>query len=280
MYFKKKNWREVPEWLSSIKLSEDMNLNDHEFPLDFILNESVYYPACSFDMNPIRYLGGFTHSFIYVDYLVERQSLPELGSQSFLPGYRLCARRNLRQEELTPHGWSEKLNGIDKSEFEQDFLKLEKMRHWFIEKEFFAEWLIFEKTPERIPEWDKRFGPERISMLYICADGVATYQALYATKNIAPLVLCIIQPGHCFGGNWTNFTDPKGLFARLVMSQAAVPEYIICGGMLFNYDKAFWSAEYPTGIETYRETAEYGSGMWKRRKSPIMDFSRNIGRST
>ena len=70
----------------------------------------------------------------------------------------------------------------------------------------------------------------RFALLYLGAEGVATYHALYCANHCAPRVVCIIQPGTSFGGNWTNFTKREEHLAQAIFSQEALPEIIENGG--------------------------------------------------
>jgi len=60
-------------------------------------------------------------------------------------------------------------------------------------------------------------GPPRFSLLYLCADGVAAFQALYYANSASPKAVAVIQPGTAFGGNWTDFENPSGIFADTVL---------------------------------------------------------------
>ena len=50
----------MPTWLENL-VSLDY------LPITELLKESVYYPACYFDNNPIYAYSGFSFSFVYVD---------------------------------------------------------------------------------------------------------------------------------------------------------------------------------------------------------------------
>jgi hypothetical protein len=53
------------EWLTDLSLPAIM----HEpFPMDQVLQDSLYYPSSGFDGDPVRHLAGNILSFIYVDY--------------------------------------------------------------------------------------------------------------------------------------------------------------------------------------------------------------------
>ena len=61
--------RPMPEWLMVASLGSDA------LPIDEILRSSVFYPASAMDGRPVRYLAGFSHSFVYADCNVSRDVL-------------------------------------------------------------------------------------------------------------------------------------------------------------------------------------------------------------
>ena len=88
----------------------------------------------------------------------------------------------------------------------------------------FALWAIF----ERHPDLDDFHGPQRFSLLHICGDGVATYEALYNSHRIQPAVLAIIRPGTGFGLNWTDFRDDRKILARIAFqNRGGKPRYLL-----------------------------------------------------
>ena len=86
-------------------------------------------------------------------------------------------------------------------------------------------------------------GPHRFSLLYLCAEGVAAFQALYVANQLAPAAIGIIQPGYGFGGNWTDFTDRDRIFAGIVLDNpAGHPKFLLHGGIGPRefYDQPCW----------------------------------------
>lgn len=74
-------------------------------------------------------------------------------------------------------------------------------------------------------------GPERFSLLYLNADGAAAYKALYVGNAMRAKAIAVIEPGNGFGGNWTDFTDPQAILARVVLSNpASMPDFYLSGG--------------------------------------------------
>ncbi len=85
--------RPVPEWLAQLQPPEPDSLESCDFPLQDALKNSLYYPAAGFDGRPVQFLGGFIHSFIYVDYGAQEQKLEnEVHNVGFLGNRVVCAR--------------------------------------------------------------------------------------------------------------------------------------------------------------------------------------------
>jgi hypothetical protein len=55
-------------------------------------------------------------------------------------------------------------------------------------------------------------------------------------------VLAIIQPGHGFGGNWTNYGDTRAcLYHFLKSNPAGMPNHVFYGGIgICGYDDLNW----------------------------------------
>lgn len=189
------------------------------FPLDELLGGSLYYPSCGFDGDPVRFLGGNVLSFVYVDYGKTREELDGALRGGGFSGYEIIASRTVAQSDLTPSGWAPpRLRPIDG----------DPARYRERAKPPFCAWNIF----QRRERYASSHGPRRFSLLYLCADGVAAFQALYVANGVLPAAVAIIQPGHGFGGNWTNFADPRQIFARIVLENTTgVPPVLMYGGI-------------------------------------------------
>jgi hypothetical protein len=93
----------APDWL--IQMTPERMARD-PFPLHDLLSQSLYYPSSSFDGDPIAYLGGNNHSFVYADYGEERDGLLKALKEPGFLGYRILCHRPVLEAELTPMGWS------------------------------------------------------------------------------------------------------------------------------------------------------------------------------
>lgn len=250
---------EMPDWLRTLDTSK---FKETPLPLRELLTNSLYYPASGLDGDPVMRLAGNVHSFIYVDQGAANRTtlMAELARPRCFRGYELLAAREVTKAELIPNGWTPTLPTPEDGTPDQYRSEM---------KPPFALWAIM----QRLPEFPTKHGPERFSLLYISGDGVATFQALYVENKVAPRYLSILQPGHGFGGNWTEFTDPARILARSVLNNpAGIPEYLLYGGwgLKHHYSKACWPG-YELPIAFRRKWGKhfvlgYGGaiGIWQR----------------
>jgi hypothetical protein len=222
---------EIPKWLVNIKPK-----NYCKLPLKEILKDSFYYPSSGLDGNPIKSLTGNVYSFIYVDYGVTKQKLDSAIEDGGFKGYRLLMSREVAEEELFPDGKA----SLELSRNDGD---PQKYRSWM--KAPFIKWMIFEHNND--DDLDNNDGAEsrveKFSLLYIGAEGVSTFNSLYLSNQLSPLAVAVIQPGHGFGGNWTNYTDTNQVFYKTVFNNPnGIPKYLMYGGwgQLSSYEETCW----------------------------------------
>ncbi|MGS0943747.1 hypothetical protein ACVA51_24925 (plasmid) [Pseudomonas luteola] len=248
---------EEPKWL--MKANRNSILYSR-LPLDSILHSSVYYPASGVDGDPIKYLAGNFYSFVYVDYGYSREELNKRLTQPGFRGYELVAIRDVAEQEL-----------LACRPFPL-FLSIRKNRFRFSEQaiEPFCYWIVF----QRLDAMPDSHGPKRFSVLYICADGVATYEALYTVNEIAPSCIAIIQPGRGFGGNWTDFEDPHDNLAWLVRGKPGCPRprYLINGGIGLKefYRTPCWP-EYNRPVRLLLKAGQGSIRIWENSLYPSVD---------
>ncbi|TWT40222.1 hypothetical protein Pla111_33530 [Botrimarina hoheduenensis] len=206
---------EVPTWLADITPSQ---IADNPFPLLSVLTGSLYYPCSGFDGRPVRNFSVIFKSFVYVDYGIDEEQLDRELQQQGFNGYHLLGQRSVQEQELIPNGWT------PSPPLAADIDQLNLNRRT---KSPYCRWMLF----ERDEDIDDSHGPIRFSLLYLCADGVAAFQALYLANKGRPKAVAIIQPGRGWGGNWTDFEDPDKIFARCVLGNPeGKPEYLVYGG--------------------------------------------------
>jgi len=218
---------QMPTWLAEVTPN---TVNELAFPLENILKDSLYYPSSGIDGDPVKYLAGNIFSFIYVDYGYAEDDVMQAFRSSGFRGYEVLCIRPVAKKELCPNGWQPA--HLPPSDGDS-----KRHRDWI--KKPFCSWTIF----QRHRGFTEEHGPARFSLLYLCADGVAAYQALYIANAVSPKVVAVIQPGHGFGGNWTDYTDVNQIFGRSVLQNALPqPEFLLYGGRGRSdwYEKPCW----------------------------------------
>lgn len=180
------------------------------------------YPASGFDGGLIRNCNvnrrnWGVKSFVYVDHHETEQRLHDTPQPK---GYRLLGERRMKEEELVSNGWCPQLlPNLNVRRYQASVSMLAN-------KTPFGTWMVF----EREDEFGEEHGPKRFSLLFLCADGVAAYQALYWSNNCVPKAIAIIQPGKRFGFNWTDFFKKDDPFYWTVKhNPSGMPEYVYCG---------------------------------------------------
>jgi hypothetical protein len=221
------NW----QWLDELTRDDVLH---QPVPFSQLLEESVYYPACYTDGDPVKYLSRLSRSFVYVDYDYGYDEMMRDFEHSGFHGYRMLAGRYVEKSEITPNGFHPHVlpsaSDGDRSLQFQDGKPL---------KEPFAYWSIW----QRREGYGEDHGPMCFSLFNMCGEGAACYDALYYTWETTPLIMCIIAPGK----NWTTFRDSGNILHRVVKANPnGVHKY-----MLVDKREGYWPeysnlvAEYP-----------------------------------
>jgi len=222
------------------------------------LDGCFYYPAARFDGHPVKEFAGAFWSFFYVDYAVTQPQLrDELAERGFL-GYRSVHARDLSARDLAPDGFS----GIPVVPIHDHGRRLQRFAA--PASDWFARWFVFERDADR----DDSHGPTRFSLVYLCADGVAAYQAMFneSAEELLPGAIAVIQPGSGFGTNYTRFEKPRDLFHRTVAAHPrGAPELLVYGGVADaeSYSDPCWP-EYSEHLATYGRDTNGAVQVWRR----------------
>jgi hypothetical protein len=221
----------TPDWLR--KIGENPN-HDWEIPINELLKDSLYYPACGFNGTPIKYLAGNVLSFVYADYMSTinevRDNLLGTNGDRGLKGYELTYQKEFQLSEIVLPNWQ--VPEITK--IEGAYMNIEKLNERLSEMEEFAIWCVY----KRKSEYDEKHGPELISLVYFINEMNIIYDALYNANKIVPKVLVIIQPGAAC--SWENPKSNNSFFYYIV-SQQKLPEYLITGAFGSGYNYACWN---------------------------------------
>lgn len=200
----------VPHWLEKFDIGSTFNRDD------FFASRIVYYPGSGTDGEPVK-LFGSTHSvhcFVYVDYGISKNQIEsELAhsTHSFL-GYRTLARLLLSESDLNLNEWCAHITLESKATHNRC--------HTHTTPFGFIEIL------ERKHQYDDNHGAHRLAILFLGADGIATYDALFCQKNnISPPFVVIVQD-HGFGGNYDRF-GADGLLEHIANNSNAIPQWLL-----------------------------------------------------
>ena len=182
----------------------------------FFFSRTVFYPGSGFDGQPIQFFNSerLAHCYIYVDYGLDQQKILKTISDrgSGFRGYKSFARIPLTQNDLTPRGWTPHItpNQVRGKSFVSGFTTP----------------FAFLEIMERESSYDDSHGAKRFAVLFLGADGIASYDAIFCQgANLAPWA--IVLQDHGFGGNWDTFGGDSTLEC-LAVNQNVFPEYLLC----------------------------------------------------
>jgi hypothetical protein len=186
----------TPEKLQSLTVND---IEQGPFPLRDLLNDSLFYPASGIDGTPIRYWIPGILSFVYVDTSVTKTTYEYVIHNEPPKGYSVLAYRYLNPSDLAPNGYEIELHkDIDAETY------ISRMHMVGASPATsFALWTVF----ERDENLNDDHGPARFSLLFIRAEAIATYQAIFIGNQVCPHAIAILRPGTGFGGNYSNFEE-------------------------------------------------------------------------
>jgi hypothetical protein len=223
------------ELLKNIKI-KDGEITD-KFPLKELLENSLYYPACGRDGDPVWHVHKEIQSFFYADYGVAQNQIEEslYGAGHYgenitfresdpigFRGYKVVGEKKLTSKDLDPTEAVSLTTKQGQMQFVADASYVHSTLNDWIKRPF-AKWYIL----ERQSEFDDTHGPELFSFVFICADGVTTYKTLYNFNQIAPKYLTIYNSGDGFGFNWDSFQSEDGELCKTVFSNTKTPEALL-----------------------------------------------------
>ncbi len=203
----KNDKEEMPKWLKEYNKESILNFNE------ILSHRIVYYPGAYTDGQPIRTFNKarYAHTFMYVDYMVEKEdTIKELSIKDAFKGYELYDIRDVDDKQLTPKGWSPSIN----------LPLIDYGRTTFKAKPYCVIAIFNRKST-----FGDEHGNERFALIYLAADGIATYDAIFANYNRAPAV--ILLQDHGLGGNYDRF-GKGGLMEKIAIATNTFPKYIMC----------------------------------------------------
>lgn len=203
----------IPLWLKNFSAKSKFNAQD------FFGSRVVFYPGSGSDGHPVKVFGSThsAHCFVYADYGITQKDLERAldGPQGF-NGYHSLARLSLQQNQILPSGWSPTLSSEE----------LEQVKNSCFSRGLGVTPYAFLEVLERDSGLDDDHGAERLAILFLCADGIATFDALFCQPESQSLFALLIQD-HGVGGNYDSF-GPLGLMSQLAQRGGRFPQYLLC----------------------------------------------------
>jgi hypothetical protein len=197
----------MPPWLAGFTNGDAFRREQ------FFGSRLVYYPGSGTDGHPVK-LFGSTHSahcFVYADY-----GKPKFAVEAELEhpmhrfqGYHTLSRLPLAANDLTPGGWAPNFGGLEAD-------------RCFADVAPFA----FVELLERDQDRDEGHGARRLAILFLGADGIAAYDALFCQQNGPSRPFAILLQDHGFGGNYGPF-GRGGLLEGIARRCHAVPQWLL-----------------------------------------------------
>lgn len=201
---------ESPRWLDHLEEADTLDLRG------FFASRVVYYPGSGNDGHPVK-LFGSTHSahcFIYTDYLLTQATLESSLNSPGFRGYHTLARLQLREKDLVPDGWTRHVN-------RRDVLGAAVASATVVDSPF-----GFLEVLERDSGLGDDHGARRMAVLFLGADGIAAYDALFCQGSSDPPPYAVVLQDHGSGGNYDGFGG-GGLLERIATRCNVLPQWLL-----------------------------------------------------
>lgn len=209
-YLSENHRESMPDWLAGFQEGDPFDRDA------FFASRIVFYPGYGDDGQPVRLFGaaGSAHTFVLADYGVERNELIERlhSEDQGFRGYALLRLIDLNQHDLVPAGWRPTLPPE----------ALRKPRQSMLSGSPYGFVGIFVRQEGFGPS----HGPARLAMLFLGADGIATYDALFCQRGQRVEPFGMVLQDHGFGGNYNRFGS-GGLMHQIAQLANVFPRFIL-----------------------------------------------------
>jgi len=179
----------------------------------FNLERSLFFPASGLDFEPLRRFSNLCDTFVFADWGYQpdevEAAVERLGGGLELAGEpQVIGKAELGEDAALPPGFR--------------LLPEERVAY----ESRVGEVLV------RLVPWAREFRLRRhfgevereLTLVYVAAEGLATYAAVYGQHGAVPLVLCAIQSS-------SGFENPGGTMERLIEAYQQRPHLWIRGKM-------------------------------------------------
>lgn len=210
-----KNYKEaVPIWLENFRGLSTFNAQD------FFHSRVVFYPGSGDDGHAVKVFGSShsAHCFVYSDFAVGVGSLKAAldSLRERFSGYRCIARLDLQEKDILPNGW-------------QSHASRKQLKDWSDHCDHgpsspMQPYGLLEIL-EREEGLNESHGAKRLAILFLGADGHATYDALFCQAGQTAPFAVLLQD-HGLGGNYSDF-GRDGIMNDLAVKTKRTPELLL-----------------------------------------------------
>ena len=192
-----------PDWLWA-------DVPPHPMPLRDVLHLSVFCPVRHFDAQPVRYIAGHLHSFVYAEEEPGIRALHQKWEQ--FRGYDVLWSRDIYSAD------------IDNDPSPPTDVPLQDPA--FAKGAYLGTWSMYRR---RI-DMSLLHGSDRFSVFYTPGCGALAFDNLYRRFGAVPAMVAILQPrSPCI--DRADRENPRGRLARTIMTHGkGIPNYLIFGG--------------------------------------------------
>lgn len=197
---------QMPSWIENFHSASTFSI------VDFFDHRIVFYPGSGHDGHAVELFAEShcAHTFIYADYMLgEKEITNQIDDEkNGFKGYRTIVRKQLQMHDLTPQGWVPHMPPVQYN----DWVKM-AAPYGFLE------------ILEREEKFDANHGAKRIAILFLGADAIATFDALFCQRrNRGPFA--ILLQDHGFGGGYTSYGE-QGNLRKLARKFNIKPTYLL-----------------------------------------------------
>lgn len=191
-----------PKWLMS---------NDFEFDHLNVIKDSLFFPQSNLNIYPVNVFLDNVYSFIYSDFEIERSRFLGKVTHFAFTDFKIIHHSQPKYSQFDYLGVEETVGG-DHSLFDINNHPFKRIAfdHKLNEKphDNYFDWMIFENSSGK-----------RFSFLYISAEPISVYYALYTLTNSAPKILVLENLARRIFENWVIYADEDDLFADLMFNR-------------------------------------------------------------
>lgn len=183
----------------------------------FWQSRTVYYPGFGSDGHPVKFFNSnhLAKCFVYADYLVDEEEVcadldnPAIAYSGHFRGYHSVERIRLSAADLAPVGWRPHAPS--------------PRSHWARPR--IRPYALLERL-KRDAGLDDSHGALSLSILFLGADGHASYDALFCQDGRQRAPYAVVLQDHGFGGNYDRF-GRGGLMERIAITTGVFPKYLL-----------------------------------------------------